>query len=63
MSGFNAKRGFMVRSEGGRVCCDFNDLPRWVKELGAFPAYKCFLIANGVEAMMDGRIYIERIDR
>jgi hypothetical protein len=21
-----AKRGFMVRSEGGRICCDFNRL-------------------------------------
>jgi hypothetical protein len=31
----------LVRSEGGRICCDFNDLPRWVKKLGAFPAYKC----------------------
>jgi len=29
-----------VRSEGGRISCDFNDLLRWVKKLGAFPAYK-----------------------
>jgi predicted metal-binding membrane protein len=28
----------LVRSEGGRICCDFNDLPRWAKKLGAFPA-------------------------
>jgi hypothetical protein len=40
-SDFNAKHGFMVRSEGGRFCCDPNDLPRWVKELGAIPANKC----------------------
>ena len=28
----------VVRSEGARICCDFNDLLRWVKKLGAFPA-------------------------
>src|SRR5690242_21005915 len=22
----------MVCSEGGRICCDINDLPRWVKQ-------------------------------
>jgi hypothetical protein len=42
VSNFNAKHGLVVRSEGGRICCDINDLPRWVKQLGAFPAYKCF---------------------
>ena len=25
---FNPKRGFMVRSEGGRICCEFNGLLR-----------------------------------
>jgi hypothetical protein len=30
----------LVRSEGGRISCDFNGLPRWAKKLGAFPAYK-----------------------
>ena len=30
-----AKRGFMVRSEGGHFCCDVNGLPGWVKTLGA----------------------------
>src|SRR6266581_3901704 len=28
VSDFNAKRGFLVRSEGGRICCDFNGLLR-----------------------------------
>ena len=41
VSDFNVKGGFMVRSEGGRICWDFKDLPRWVKKLGTFPAYKC----------------------
>jgi hypothetical protein len=27
-----------VRSEGGRIRCDFNGLRRWVKRLGAFQA-------------------------
>jgi hypothetical protein len=36
------KRGFMVRSEGGRICCDFNRSPIWAKGLGAFRAYRCF---------------------
>ena len=40
VSDFNSKRGFMVRSEGGRIWCGFNDLLRWVKKLGAFPACK-----------------------
>ena len=22
----------MVRSEGGRICCDFNDLPKWARK-------------------------------
>src|SRR5207253_9101173 len=26
--------------EGGRICCDFNDLLGWVKKLSAFLAYK-----------------------
>src|SRR5262245_4264150 len=30
---FNELSVGMVRSEGGRICCDFNDLPRWVKRL------------------------------
>jgi len=42
LSDFNAKRGFVVRSEGGRICCDFNDLRKWAKSLGAFPACRCF---------------------
>jgi hypothetical protein len=25
-SDFNAEGEFVVRSEGGRICCDFNDL-------------------------------------
>ena len=36
VSDFNAKRGFMVRSEGDRICCDINELPRFVKQKGAF---------------------------
>jgi hypothetical protein len=32
LSDFNAKRGFVVRSEGGRICCDFNDLHEPSKE-------------------------------
>jgi hypothetical protein len=35
ISDFNTRRGFMVRSEGGRICFDFNNLRRWVKSLGA----------------------------
>jgi hypothetical protein len=26
VSNFNAKRGFMVRSEGGRICCNSKNL-------------------------------------
>ena len=37
-SDFKAKRGFVVRSEGGRICCDFNGLPEWTKTFGAFRA-------------------------
>jgi hypothetical protein len=40
-SDFNAKRGFMVRSEGGRICCDFKGLPAWTKTFGAFSPHKC----------------------
>jgi hypothetical protein len=32
----------LVRSEGGRICCNFSNLPRRVKKLGAFRAYRCF---------------------
>jgi hypothetical protein len=32
--------GFMVRSEGVRVCCDFNGLQRRTTSLGAFRAPK-----------------------
>src|SRR6266705_3233633 len=32
----------LVRSEGGRIYCDFNGLRKWAKSLGAFPAYRCF---------------------
>jgi hypothetical protein len=28
----NAKREFMVRSEGGRICCDINELSGSFKE-------------------------------
>jgi hypothetical protein len=44
VSDFNSKRGFMVRSEGGRIYCDFNNLRRWIKSLGAFPAYRCLSV-------------------
>jgi hypothetical protein len=37
----SSKRGFMVRSEGGRICCDINGLPGWVKTLGAVRSYRC----------------------
>jgi hypothetical protein len=30
-SDFNSKRGFMVRSEGGRICCSINRLERFIK--------------------------------
>ena len=32
----------VVRSEGGRICRDFNKLPRQMKGLGAFQGYECF---------------------
>ena len=38
---FKRKGGFMVRSEGVRICCDFNGLQRRTTSLGAFRAQKC----------------------
>jgi hypothetical protein len=32
VGGFNDKRGLMVRSEGGRICCDFKWLSGSFKE-------------------------------
>ncbi len=32
VSDFNSKRGFMVRSEGARICCEFNGLYGSFKE-------------------------------
>ena len=32
----------VVRSEGGEYIFNFNNLPRSIKKLGAFPAYRCF---------------------
>ena len=40
--GLTATQDSLVRSEGGRICCDFNGLRKWAKSLGAFPAHKCF---------------------
>lgn len=31
LNDFNANRGSMVRSEGGRICCDFKGLQRSIK--------------------------------
>ena len=33
---FNQLGVGMVRSEGDRICCDINELPRFVKQKGAF---------------------------
>src|ERR1700682_4887649 len=32
----------MVRSEGGRICCDIKGLPEWANVESAFRAYWCF---------------------
>jgi hypothetical protein len=37
---FNAEVRSMVRSEGGRICCDFKELRRWTRSLRAFSCAK-----------------------
>jgi hypothetical protein len=42
VSDFDAKRGFMVRSEGGRICCKINGLLGSFKAQGAFRSQSIF---------------------
>ena len=53
---FNVKRGRMVRSEGGRICFDFNNLRGWVKSLGALRIQSVLFSKLRVRRTRRGRI-------